>query len=257
MISLVMALLSKDTSSEAVANERTASWQRQIQRAQADLDEGRRFQSTLLAGAPDASNRMALATQLDEFTKSIDADRSAAQSNSTRVASLPAGEMPSIEDLSKRQATLAAQVSELTNHLSRIKQTHSRQLHLPREHATGKKPFYFIVRYGRVYPIHVLKNGQRALNTETIDWSDQPEGHIAKPRRDAASTADIPPLANQLRDIPATIYSIHFLVYDDSFPAFLAARQLPLQAGFDTGWEFLTSDHPVVFSSGGEAPPSL
>ena len=58
-------------------------------------------------------------------------------------------------------------------------------------------------------------------------------------------------------EVSAAMYSIHFLVYDDSFPVFLNARQVPLGRGYDTGWEFLPQGQAVVFSSRGEAPPAL
>jgi hypothetical protein len=37
----------------------------------------------------------------------------------------------------------------------------------------------------------------------------------------------------------------------------LAARQVPMARNYDTGWEFLPEDRPVIFSSRGEAPPAL
>ncbi|NJK46890.1 hypothetical protein HC931_00520 [Candidatus Gracilibacteria bacterium] len=44
-----------------------------------------------------------------------------------------------------------------------------------------------------------------------------------------------------------------FIVRQDSFSAFRAARQLAWKEGFDVGWEPQTKDTPIVFGSGGRA----
>jgi hypothetical protein len=51
---------------------------------------------------------------------------------------------------------------------------------------------------------------------------------------------------------PQTDY-LAFIVRQDSFSAFRAARQLAWKEGFDVGWEPQTKDTPIVFGSGGRA----
>jgi hypothetical protein len=46
---------------------------------------------------------------------------------------------------------------------------------------------------------------------------------------------------------------IAFLVRDDSFNIFRKARKIADEAGFDTGWELLGIDEPIMFGEGGTA----
>ncbi len=46
---------------------------------------------------------------------------------------------------------------------------------------------------------------------------------------------------------------IVFLVRDDNFNIFRKARQIADTAGFDTGWELLGIDEPIMFGEGGTA----
>jgi len=257
MISLVMALLAGDTSSEEAASSRAANWQQQIDQATAALGEASRLQATLAANQSEATDRLALSAEVSKLAERVKADQQIAQSNRAQVASMPVLDPDATKNLLERKSALANELRAANEQLERFKQAHGRTLRLPRERATGKKPFYFIVRYGRIYPIQILLNNERSLNTETIEWSETAEGRAAMPRREIPPNNNVPTFARQIRDLPIQTYSIHFLVYEDSFPAFLNARQLPLQAGYDTGWEFLPSDRPVLFSSGGEAPPAL
>jgi hypothetical protein len=104
-----------------------------------------------------------------------------------------------------------------------------------------------------------MRDGRREINSQSLLWRTLPDGRTAEPQAGVGLdvAANAPALNRLFTEIPGETYSIHFLVYSDSFPAFLAARQIPLQRGFDTGWEFLPPDRPIIFSSSGEAPPAL
>src|SRR3954463_10979167 len=64
IISLLMALLSKDVPPDDAANQ-SADLQRQIQQTQTELDEARRFQSTIEPN-PDDAQRLALDDKIAE-----------------------------------------------------------------------------------------------------------------------------------------------------------------------------------------------
>lgn len=259
MISLLMALLSGDTLSNSSTAEQTADRAKQIQQLQSDIVAAQAFQAQMQTNLQAASSLIALATERDSLQKQVESDQLVAKSNLTVAATVAstAPEAIPTDTSDLRKTTLLAEIKVLNEQLDRTRQLHQRQLRLPRERVTSKRAFYFIVRYGRIYPIHVLQGGARSLNTETIRWTASADGKVATPVRDAPPSLSVPPFALQLRDIPKETYAIHFLVYDDSFATFLAARQLPLAAGFDTGWEFFNAERPVIFSAGGEAPHAL
>src|SRR4051812_5865946 len=71
MISLVMALLAGDTSSDEAAAARASDWQRQISQANAALEEARQLQSTLGANQSDATNRLALSAEMRALQERI------------------------------------------------------------------------------------------------------------------------------------------------------------------------------------------
>ena len=255
IISLLMAVIAKDVPPDASANA-SADLQRQIQQAQSQLDESRRFQSTIQPSADDAE-RLALADRINELKNVVSSNLALIQSTATNTNAITA-QIP-IENLHKEKSALESQLAAVTNQLDRLKQANTRQLRLPRERVTGKKTYYFICRFGKIFPVHVMLNGHRELNTQTLDWRRTPEGEIAAPKRELGydPATGLAAFTRLFNEIPAQTYSIHFLVYDDSFPAFLTARQIPLARNFDTGWEFFTEDRQVIFSASGEAPPAL
>ena len=258
IISLLMAVLSKDSSPEAAAHERVANLSAQLSQAKAELDAARRFQSTVAPLDSNETQRLAMSAQIAELNIVAASNLNVIRSN-TLAPLKPGMAQPSLEDLNRQRYALQADLSDLTNQLARIKQASTRPLRLPREHATGKKSYYFICRFGKIYPVHIMREDQRDLNTQTLNWSQTSAGETATPRRELGfdPSAGLQAFERLFNEIPAQMYSIHFLVYPDSFPAFLSARQVPLAHNFDTGWEFLTPDEPVVFSSRGEAPPAL
>ena len=255
IISLLMAIISKDVPPDASANQ-PADLQRQIQQAQSQLDESRRFQSTIQPSADDAQ-RLALADRVDQLKATVSSNLTLIQSTATNINAITA-QIP-IENLLKEKSALETELAAVTNQLDRLKQANTRQLRLPRERATGKKTYYFICRFGKIFPVHVMLNGRRELNTQTLDWRRTPDGEVAAPKRELGydPATGLAAFTRLFNEIPAQTFSIHFLVYNDSFPAFLTARQIPLARNFDTGWEFFTEDRQVIFSSSGEAPPAL
>jgi hypothetical protein len=259
IISLLMAVLSKDSSPEAAARERASKISTEIRQTQTQLDEERRLQSNLTPPDADEMRRLAIAGEIAELKGVTASNLAAIRSNSAPVIHPGAQQTFSIEDLQSQKSALQTDLADLTNQLARLKQSSTRQLRLPREHATGKKTYYFICRFGKIYPVHIMREGQRELNTQTLDWRQTAAGESAVPRRELGfdPATGLQAFTRLFNEISGQLFSIHFLVYPDSFPAFLNARQIPLERNFDTGWEFLTEDEPIVFSSRGEAPPAL
>jgi hypothetical protein len=257
IISLLMALLSRDPAAESAGIERAAAHAREIQQAREELARAQTLQAPLQERLKFSAPLVALAAQREELRKRAELDRAAAQSNNALASISVPTEPSAIETNAAQKAALTGEIKQLNDQLERAQQSRQRQLRLPRERDTGKQAFFFVARYGRIYPIHTFQNGERELNNETIHWTSDGDARTANPLRELPANTAIPNFVRLLRDIPRQTYTIHFLVYDDSFPAFLAARQLPLNAGYDTGWEFLDSSRDLTFSSGGSAPPAL
>lgn len=251
IISLLMALLSKDPTTDATPAQRQENWRNQIQQTQSELDEARRLQSTIAPNREDR-RRLDLAAEIAQL-------KSVTESNLVLLRTNAAPPLESAEDILGRKSALESELTTLSNQLAQAKLANTRQLRLPRERVTGKKTWYFICRFGKVYPVHIMRDGRRELNNQTLDWRETADGETATPRREFGfdPATGMAALTRLFSEIATQTYSIHFLVYNDSFPAFLSARQVPLSRNFDTGWEFLTEQRPVVFSSHGEAPPAL
>ena len=250
MIALLIALLSRDASSESRPQET-----RQMQSIEQQISEAEQLQRRLKTNDPAAAATLELLTQRDELRQTIDVTQQTIQSNNTTLASMPVIDPTVMEQLVREFQSRTNELQKLEEQIDRDMEARQRVLRLPRERASGKRTYYFIVRYGQIFPVHVMREGARALNTQSLEWRETAGGESAIPRRgqglDAAS------FARMLTAIPAQTYSVHFLAYNDSFPTFIGIRQVPLARNYDTGWEFLPEDKPVIFSSRGEAPPAL
>ena len=254
MIALLIALLSRDTDADASAAQ---LFRKQLEQVQERTSEAERLQKQLLK-EPDTNvvKAVALLKERDELQRKIAEQQRAIESNSVAQANIAATNDPGqLDRLVTLKRAQEKEAKELEEQIRRETQARQRQLRLPKERVTGKRTFYFITRFGKIYPVHLMREGRRELNYQTLDWTSAAQGESATPRREAG--VDLQTFARLLNEVPGQTYSIHFLTYNDSFPLFLAARQVPLARGYDTGWEFLSEDKPVVFSSRGEAPPAL
>jgi hypothetical protein len=254
MIALLIALLSRDTDANASATE---LFKKQLEQTERQIVEAESLRSRF---AESADTNLLEAIELlrarEELQRKIEEARQEIASNATLQARIAATNDPG--ELGRLMTQKEARQKEeriLVGQIEREKKSRERPLRLPRERVTGKRTFYFILRYGKIHPVHLMRDGRRELNRQSLDWQTTPQGESAMPRRDAG--IDLPAFARMLNEVPAQTFAIHFLAYNDSFPLFLAARQGPLARGFDTGWEFLSEEKPVIFSSRGEAPPAL
>jgi len=126
-----------------------------------------------------------------------------------------------------------------------------RSLRLPKEHQTGKDVRYIIVQYGSVYP---CRNPDLSRNEISINWTSHLDDETAHPIRGKGID-----LARNPRDLETyfkiqskdSVY-IAFLVFEDSFPTFLRAKQMAVASGLAYGWEAFQNEHgPVTFGENG------
>lgn len=141
---------------------------------------------------------------------------------------------------------------EALNHQVTVKYDESvRSLRLPKEYQTGKGVRYIIVQYGSVYP---CRNPDLSRNENSINWTSHLDDETAHPIRGkgidlARNPRDLETYFNgQSKD---SVY-IAFLVFEDSFPAFLRAKQMAVGSGLAYGWEAFQNEHgPITFGENG------
>ena len=182
-----------------------------------------------------------------ERMKELSAQLGAASSRKLAEQNSLAAAQENVRRLNTRLASLEKQAAEL------VKES-ERQLRLPKEHETGKRVVYIIVRYGRIYP---CRNSDLSRNVTDIDWTSRATDEIAAPKRERGldpmtRAAD---LSSYCRNLPTGLVYVAFLVYEDSFPAFIRARQIAVESGLAYGWEpYRPSDGDVSFGEVGHKP---
>jgi hypothetical protein len=149
--------------------------------------------------------------------------------------------------LNQRLADLERQVTAKLDELQR-------PLRLPKEHETGKRVIYIIARYGHIY---LCRNFDLSRNETDIDWTTTLTGETAEPKRGLGidPTGSTAGLINFFKSMSDDSVYVAFCVYEDSFPAFIRAKQLASDCGLAFGWEpFQNSDGPVSFGAVGHTP---
>jgi hypothetical protein len=181
-----------------------------------------------------------------ERLKVIEAQLAAAQARKAEVQNRLAAAQENTKRLQQRRAGLEQQVVAKFNELQR-------PLRLPKEYQTGKRVIYCIARYGRIYP---CRNADLSRNETDLEWKSHGDDETAEPIRgkgiDPGNARELQSyFDSQSRD---EIYAA-FCVFEDSFPAFIRARQLAAASGFAYGWEpFRLQEGPVTFSAHGHRP---
>jgi hypothetical protein len=129
-----------------------------------------------------------------------------------------------------------------------------RPLRLPREHETGKRVIYIIVRYGHIYP---CRNVDLSRNETDINWISRSTSEIAEPiqSRGIDPSQNIGALTSYFNNQSSDSVYVVFCVFDDSFPAFIRVKQLAVASKISYGWEpFRDGDGPVSFGEHGHTP---
>ena len=275
---LVVLLTSKEKTQSSKAADSQEMLQRRLAIAQTDLQKSQQLAASLKAKAnderfkqqvallstrknlqdaiqqtrdTDAQNSKDLdtanAVDPSERLKFLNAQLAAAQAHKLDAKNSLAAAEENTQRLKQRLADLERQVTAKLDELQR-------PLRLPKEHETGKRVIYIIVRYGHIY---LCRNFDLSRNETDIDWTTTLTGETAEPRRGMGidpkgSTAG---LINFFKNMSDDSVYVAFCVYEDSFPAFIRAKQLASDSGLAYGWEpFQLSDGPVSFSSVGHTP---
>jgi hypothetical protein len=182
-----------------------------------------------------------------ERLKFLDAQLAAAQAHKLELQN----SLNATEDNKKR----LKERLEALNHEAAVKYNESvRALRLPKEHETGKRAMYIIIQYGLAYP---CRNADLSRNESSINWVSHLNDEIANPIRGRGIdlVRNPPELESYFRSQSKDSVYVAFCVFEDSFPAFLRAKQLVVDSALAYGWEpFRNEDGPVTFSENGHKP---
>jgi len=271
---LVVLLTTKEKSQSATASDSPEMLQRRLALAQTNLQKSTQLAVLLRAEAGDSRRKqqMALLTtrrqledaiqhahemvaesskELDtanaadpvERLKFLNSELAAAQAHKLEAQNSLAAAEDNVNRLQQRFEDMKNQVTAKLDELQR-------PLRLPMEHETGKRVIYIIVRYGKIYP---CRNADSSRNETDINWTSTLDDNTAEPILGKGlnpSQAD-----SYFKGLSGDENYVVFCVFEDSFPAFISAKQLAVTSGISYGWEpFRIEDGPVVFSAQGHVP---
>jgi hypothetical protein len=103
----------------------------------------------------------------------------------------------------------------------------------------------------------LCRNYDFSRNETDINWTSTLTSETATPipSRGIDPQSSAAGLSNFFRNMADGTVYIAFCVYEDSFPAFIRAKQLASDVGLAYGWEpFQISDGPVTFGAVGHTP---
>ena len=168
-------------------------------------------------------------THLDVYKRQVQNSLAAAEEN--------------IQRLKQRLAGMEGQVTAKVNELQR-------PLRLPKEHETGRQVIYIIVRYDHIFP---CRHSDLSRNEADINWTIGAGSEIAEPIQ--GKGLDPNAVASYFSGLSGNDVYVAFLVFEDSFPAFIRARQSAVDSGISYGWDpFRNEDGPVTFAETGHKP---
>lgn len=271
---MVVLLTNKEKSQKTSSSDSQEMISRRLVLAQTNLNDSLRLESALQAKAKDErwKQQMTFLTtrknlqdaiqeahdRIEENTKNLETTDAADPADRLRFLnsefaneqgkkleaqnSLEAVQQ-NVHRLKQRLADMQQQVKAKLNDLQR-------PLRLPMEHETDKNVVYVIVQYGRVY---ACRNSDLSQNNTDINWTS---GLITETAEPIPGKGLYPnSVAGYFDSLSGNSVYVVFCVFEDSFPAFIQARQSAIDEGISYGWEpRRNADGPVIFSETGHTP---
>jgi hypothetical protein len=147
--------------------------------------------------------------------------------------------------------------SELQRTLLRLQDPHlhpaTNLMRLPNISNTSKPSWPVIIRYGRLYPLDLLStNGRVAQLPNNRTLSRQARYVEPRPGLGDEPEKGVAEMAQAFKDSGQTNFYFAFWVYDDSFNAFIRAREAAARLGFQYGWEPLPQNERLQLGPQGE-----
>jgi hypothetical protein len=126
-------------------------------------------------------------------------------------------------------------------------------MRLPNLSNTTKQSWPVIISSGKLYPLDVLSTDGRGLPLRN-DRTLLRHARFVEPRPGLgdAPAQGVTAMVEAFKASGKTNYYFAFWVYDDSFEAFMQARETATRLGFQYGWEPLPRDERLQLSPQGE-----
>lgn len=162
-------------------------------------------------------------------------------------------------DLASVTASNAAVESELQAALLRLQDPHLRPqtnlMRLPNLANSTKQPWMVIMQYGKIYPLDVLSSDGRGVplpNNQAV--LRQPRSNMVEPRPEQGDEPEsgVTQMVQAFQANAKTNFYFAFWVYDDSFDAFIRARETAVKLGFQYGWNPLPEHERLQLGRQGE-----
>jgi hypothetical protein len=173
----------------------------------------------------------------------------------------PAGDPAQAAQLSNEMAAITAYNStveaELHATLLRLQDPHlhavTNQMRLPNISNTSKQPWPVIVRYGKLYPLDVLSTDGRGVQSRN-NRSLNRQARYVEPRPELGDepAQGVTEMAQAFKASGITSCYFVFWVYDDSFEAFMLARDTATRLGVQYGWKPLPQGERLQLGAQGE-----
>jgi hypothetical protein len=147
--------------------------------------------------------------------------------------------------------------AEIQKTLLRLQDPHfhpaTNLMRLPSISNTTKKSWWVIVRYGKLFPLAVLSTDGRAAplrNSRILNI--QPPYVEPRPGMGDDPDQGVADMAQAFNASGKTNFFFTFCVYDDSFEAFMRARETATRLGFQYGWYPLPQNERLKMGAQGE-----
>jgi hypothetical protein len=158
----------------------------------------------------------------------------------------------------QKEEDLTAKIKELEKRMEDQEQARTESLRFPKERTQVKRPWWVIIRYGKVYPLEIdgRSHYEGLIRVEIDDDAESFE-----PRRDSGFDLDrqTEQIKKLLRQAKSTGEYVGVIVYPEgeSFSTFRQLKQLIHEVGAQYGIDVWRRNAPVQFSSKGSTPPPL
>ena len=197
----------------------------------------------MLAGQAHTTN----STSKDpaERLRQLQADKDAAELQRSKVAN-------SLATIGDAQKQSLQRESDIKRQLFVISDKQIQLLRLPKERETTKEAFWILVKHGNLYP---LRNISGDRNVNSISWREDSDSvlPIPMPGRGIDPIQSPSTFLRVVQSLPVTKY-VAYVVWEDSFATFNAAKQLTIAAKREYGWDPQKQGETVSFSAKGSRP---
>lgn len=275
---LVTLLAKQEKGAQVDANvDSRAMLQRRIARVEAEQDDLRRQQDELEAqiAADPAKERLHMVSERKRLQRQLDLLREQAIAGQAQATNAPSSdpaerlrqleaEKKAIElqrgrlensraTIEEAQRQMLQREKDLQRQLAETSAKQVQALRLPQERETGKRAFWILVKHGQLYPL--LKDSG-VQNDESISWTQVgTDSSLPTPLAGRGVDPAKSPTAFRriIQSIPEGKY-VAFIVWEDSFGAFNAAKQLTVATKREYGWDPHKQDEKVTFGPRGSRP---